>query len=177
LWIIPQDIWHGGGDRVEGLVSRLCELDPDVLVLEEFRGTAPSREMAATLRERGFAHQVSTALEGSPRQNAMLVASRHPMVRIESTAIVEEHKRIFVRVESPLPVMLLALHVPNREAGTKWQFFDDVLLMLRAHSGERALLIGDLNSGRPGIDGEGRFFNEEEGRWVCASEETGWKGV
>jgi hypothetical protein len=31
--IVSQNIWHGGGDRVEGLAPRRGEFDPEVLLL------------------------------------------------------------------------------------------------------------------------------------------------
>lgn len=175
--IVSQNIWHGGGDRVEGLVERLCALEPDVLVLLEFRGTPPSRTMAEALRGRGFDSQVSTARKELPRENAILVASRHPLATIDGEPVVEERKRIFVHVDSPSPFALLALHVPNRERGTKWQMFDEILRLLRAHAGEPALLVGDLNSGRQGADEQGRFFNDQEDAWMRAIEEAGWRDL
>jgi exonuclease III len=52
--IISWNIRAGGGRRVAGIAAQLQRWRPDVVALQEFRGTAPSRELARRLADLGL---------------------------------------------------------------------------------------------------------------------------
>jgi exonuclease III len=67
------------------------------------------------------------------------------------------------------------MHVPNRVTGRKWDFLDAVLKIAQGWRRGPALLLGDTNSGRPGIDEESPAFNAREGGWIDGIEQAGWR--
>src|SRR3989442_12870336 len=74
--IVAWNIRAGGGQRVEAIGRQLERWAPDVVALSEFRATAPSLALAATLAEAGLPHQLTTADPARPQVNALLVAAR-----------------------------------------------------------------------------------------------------
>jgi exonuclease III len=93
----------------------------------------------------------------------------------ERRAPSEPGRWLLARVDAPRPFALGAMHVPNRATGRKWPFLDGVLAVAERWRGGPALLLGDTNSGRPGIDEESPAFNEREGAWIERLERAGWR--
>ena len=58
------------------------------------------------------------------------------------------------------------MHVPNRVGGRKYPFLDAVLTTARRRWATPALLMGDTNSGRIGLDEEVPAFNRIEDGWM-----------
>ena len=77
--IVSWNIRAGGGVRAQEIADQLKDWMPDIVVLEEFRGTIPSREIAASLRQFGLKYQRVTVDPSRPMVNALLVASRWPL--------------------------------------------------------------------------------------------------
>ena len=50
-----------------------------------------------------------------------------------------------------------------------------MLRVARRWNGGPAVLVGDTNTGRPGIDEESAAFNAREGAWMDGLEEAGWR--
>jgi exonuclease III len=67
------------------------------------------------------------------------------------------------------------MHVPNRVTGRKWAYHAAVLALARGWRRGPALLVGDTNSGRPGLDEEVPVFDAREGGWIEALEAAGWR--
>ena len=159
---------------MEGIAAQLARWAPDVLALSEFRGTAPSRHLAAMLRESGWTHQRATASDGHPterRENALLVASRWPLRVVRLRHEPGEPRRwLAVRVAVPMtrggPFTLGALHSPNAVTGRKLPFLNAMLSLARDWRGGPALMIGDTNTGRPQIDEESAVFGERHAQWM-----------
>jgi exonuclease III len=174
--VVAWNIRAGGGVRIAAIADQLSRWSPDVVALSEFRGTAPSVELARALGERGLSHQLCTASPGLPRVNSLLVASRWPLtrVRLRSAPVAEAGRWLLAHVAGPTPLTLGAMHVPNRVTGRKFPFLDAVLGM--AHSWRRgpALLMGDTNSGLIDLDEEVPAFNTEEDGWIRGLEAAGW---
>jgi exonuclease III len=66
------------------------------------------------------------------------------------------------------------MHVPNRVSGRKYPFLDAVLGCARRWALGPALLIGDTNSGRRGIDEENPAFSAREEGWIDGLAGCGW---
>jgi exonuclease III len=173
--VVAWNIRAGGGERAGGIGRQLARWGPDVVALSEFRATPPSRALAEALARQGLAHQLTTARPQDPGVNALLVAARWPLQPLRLRAQPREPARwLVVRVQSPLPLVVGAMHVPNRVSGRKWPFLDAVLGCARGWTHGPALFAGDTNSGRRDIDEESPAFNAREEGWIDALAGCGW---
>jgi len=173
--IVAWNIRAGGGRRVDGIARQLARWAPDVVALSEYRGTPPSMCLAAALAERGLVHQLTTADERVAGRNALLVAARWPLRRVRLGAAPRDPARWLVTlVEAPVPLVLGAMHVPNRVTRRKYPFLDAVLACATRWRRGPALFVGDTNSGRRTIDEETPAFNAREEGWIDALAACGW---
>jgi exonuclease III len=173
--IVAWNIRAGGGTRVPRLVRQLARWTPDVVAFCEFRATPPSFELARILSLNGLAHQCTTADPAHPTSNRLLIASRWPLAPIRLRGDRAFLGRwLLAQVQSPAPFALAAVHVPNRVTGIKWEFLDAVLARVRAWQRGPALLVGDTNSGIPGLDDEVPCFNAREAGWMRDLDGLGW---
>jgi exonuclease III len=173
--IVAWNIRAGGGIRVAAIARQLERWAPDVVALSEFRGTPPSRGLAEALAAAGLGHQLTTADRRSPGVNALLVAARWPLGRVRvGAAPIEPGRWLAARVDAPLPLVVGAMHVPNRVTGRKYPFLDAVLMCARRWRRGPALFVGDTNSGRRGIDEESPAFSAREEGWIDALTACGW---
>lgn len=173
--ILAWNIRAGGGRRAGAIARQLERWAPDVAVLSEFRATPPSRALAAVLAAGGLAHQLTTADRARPAANALLVAARWPLRRIRLRGAPREPCRwLAVAAAAPVPLVLGAMHVPNRASGRKYPFLDAVLTCARRWRLGPALLVGDTNSGRRDIDEQVPAFNRREEGWIDALAGCGW---
>lgn len=174
--VIGWNIRAGGGKRVEHIADQLRRWRPDIVVLSEFRGTPPSTWLAERLARRGLAHQHTTAGDDAPAVNGLLVASRWPIrLRTLRAAPVEPRRWLLATVEAPRPFDLAAMHVPNRVTGRKDRYLASALSVARRWRGGPAMLIGDTNSGRAGLDEEVPTFGPVEDGWLQSLDAAGWR--
>ena len=165
--IVAWNIRAGGGRRAEGIVRQLHQWNPDLAILSEFRGTAASQGIAAALAEQGLSHQRATCSAESLARNALLVASRWPLRRKRSAREPAEPERwLRVGVLAPQRFDVLAVHAPNRVTNRKYPFLDAIGDVVESWSGPPAMVIGDTNTGRIGIDEESSAFNAREEQWM-----------
>jgi exonuclease III len=173
--IVTWNIRAGGGRRVKQIASHIERWHPDIAVLTEFRATPPSCRLADALAAQGLAHQRSALDAWRSSANGLLVAARWPLRPIALRRRPEERERwLCVRVEAPEPFALGAMHVPNRVSGRKDAFHAAVLDLARRWRGGPALLTGDTNSGRIGLDEEVPCFSAREDGWMTALDAAGW---
>jgi exonuclease III len=174
--LVAWNIRAGGGRRAGAIARQLDRWAPDVVALSEFRATDPSRALAAALGARGLGHQLTTADPGRPGANALLLAARWPIRRVRLRRAPEEPGRWLAgAVAGPVELVVGAMHVPNRVTGRKYPFLDAVLACARDWRRGPALLLGDTNSGRRGIDEEVRAFNAREEGWIDGLAGCGWR--
>lgn len=173
--IVAWNIRAGGGRRVGRIARQLARWAPDVVALSEFRATPPSGVLARTLTAHGLTHQLTTADPRAPRRNGLIVAARWPLRHVKLGAAPRDPSRWLVTVvEGPVPLVLGAMHVPNRASGQKYPFLDAVLACARRWRRGPALFVGDTNSGRRTIDEEVATFNAREEGWIDALAACGW---
>ena len=173
--IVAWNIRAGGGERAGAIARQLDRWAPDVVALSEFRASPPSLALAAALAARGLPHQLTTADPARPAVNSLLIAARWPLRRIPLRgAPLEPGRWLVVDVGGPGPLTLGAMHVPNRVTGRKYPFLDAVLACARRWRRGPALLVGDTNSGRRGIDEEVPAFNAREETWIDDLGGCGW---
>jgi exonuclease III len=172
--VVAWNIRAGGGVRASAIVRQILRWSPDVVALSEFRASPPSRALAAALVEH-LPHQLTTASSEAPNVNALLVASRRPLRRLRLRAAPGEPRRwLAAAVEGPTPLVVGAMHVPNRAGGRKYPFLDAVLTCARGWRLGPALFVGDTNSGRRGLDEEVPAFNAREEAWIDRLGGCGW---
>ena len=176
--LVAWNIRAGGGVRATRIVRQLTAWQPDLVALSEFRATAPSHLIADELRDYGLTYQRTTANLQTPSVNSLLVASRWPLRQIRLRRSPDNPYRwLHVTVAAPSPFAVLALHVPNRSSGRKYPFLQSVLDVISEWRGAPAIIMGDTNSGRTGIDEENRTFNRIENHWMSSMEALGWCDV
>jgi exonuclease III len=174
--IVSWNIRAGGGRRGEAIARQLFEWNPDVVALSEFRGTPPSREIAASLARLGLSHQRNTCVVDSDARNALLIASRWPLRRLPASHGLQDDERwLRVRVQAPYRFEVFAVHVPNRVTRRKYPFLDAVSDVVAAWRGPPGVLLGDTNSGRIGIDEESVAFSSREDQWLSNLDALGWR--
>jgi exonuclease III len=174
--IVAWNIRAGGGERADAIARQLARWRPDVVALSEFRATPPSCALAARLADRGLRHQLTTADARHPASNALLVASRWPLRPLRLGGAPAERARwLAVAVAAPRPLIVGAMHVPNRVSGRKYPFLDAVLACALRWRHGPALLLGDTNSGRREIDEESPAFNVQEEGWIDGLAACGWR--
>ena len=173
--VVAWNIRAGGGTRADAIARQIARWQPDVATLSEFRATPPSVRLATRLAASGLTHQLATCDPRTLHRNALLVASRWPLRRLSLRAAPGDRCRwLLVGVDAPVPLVVGAMHVPNRVTGRKYPFLDAVLGCARRWRLGPALLIGDTNSGRRGLDEEVRAFNAREEGWIDALAGCGW---
>jgi len=173
--IVFWNIRAGGGVRVGRIARQLKKWRPAIAVLCEFRATPPSCELARLLGGAGFVHQRATTSAEHPARNGILVASRLPVRRLHVRHAPSEHVRwLLVRVAAAEPFTLGAMHIPNHATGRKGVFHESVGELASRWRGGPALLIGDTNSGYPGIDEETRVFGPGETRFLDTLARADW---
>jgi exonuclease III len=174
--VVAWNIRAGGGQRARGIARQLARWTPDVVALSEFRASPPSMALAALLGTMGLVGQLTTADPRRPGMNALLLAARWPLRRIRLRAGPAEPCRwLMAAVDGPLPLVIGAMHVPNRASGRKYPFLDAVLgCAQRWHLGP-ALFVGDTNSGRRGLDEQVPAFSVREEGWIDALASCGWR--
>jgi exonuclease III len=174
--IVAWNIRAGGGRRTGRIARQLARWAPDVVALSEFRATPPSGVLARSLAAHGLVHQLTTADGRAPGRNALLVAARWPLHRVRLGAAPSDRSRWLVAlVHAPVPVVVGAMHVPNRVTGLKYPFLDAVLACAQRWRRGPALFVGDTNSGRRTIDEEVPAFNAREEGWIDALAGCGWQ--
>ncbi len=173
--IVSWNILAGGGKRAAAIAKQLERWQPSVVMLCEYRGTPPSQSLALVLSRIGLTHQRSTVDPESPVKNALLVASRWPL-RCFHTADepAESCRWLSVRVDSPEPFTLGAMHIPNRSTGRKYVFHDAVLSVAARWTGRPAIFVGDTNTGWPDLDEEVPCFGPREEAFLQSLRTLGW---
>ena len=176
LRIVSWNIRAGGGRRVGLIAEHIERWQADVVALSEFRGTPPSRLLKGLLEQQGLGFQLSTAEGCLPSSNRLLLASRWPLrlIRLRN-APSEPGRWCLAQVGTAAPFALGGMHVPNRVSGRKYPFHASVLNTIQSWRRGPALLVGDTNSGRIGVDEEVPCFGKLEDGWICALEDASWR--
>jgi exodeoxyribonuclease-3 len=174
--IVFWNIRAGGGSRVDRIVGALQGWRPNVVALSEFRATPPSLRLAELLGETGLPHQLTTADARRPAANRLLLACDRPLRRVRlRNAPREPGQWLLAQVAAERPYTLGVMHVPNQVTGCKYAYHDAVLDVVGRWRRGPALLLGDTNSGRIGLDEEAPVFGRREDDWIAALERLRWR--
>lgn len=173
--IISWNIRAGGGRRVAGIVAQLQCWQPDMVALQEFRGTAPSQQLARHLAALDLPYQLSTVDPSAPATNALLLASRYPLRAARAAAAPENRPRwLLAKIACEPPFIIGVMHVPNAVSGRKAPFHDAVLKLAQHWRRGPALFVGDTNTGISGLDDVTHVFTAREEAWMHGLQAAGW---
>lgn len=159
--IATLNIRQGGGNRVVGLASFLSALNPDCLLLTEFRNNPSGHELSARLAHLGLSHQ--TQLSGDPRINQLRWFSKHPFATMRLAADRQALDRFDQRVIGIecAGLSLIGVYFPQRKL--KAPFFEYLHSTFTVDQIGHALLMGDFNTGLHETDEQGKTFFCTEG--------------
>lgn len=153
LTIQSWNILHGGGRRLPEIALALLQHRADVIVLSEFRRRLGG-QLAGILADHGWTAQAMSPASSS--QNGVMVASRLPLEAREADPPACLRSR-WCEVTLAGGMALVALHLPEDsrrdDQRRAWAY---LLERARRLAGAPAVLVGDFNAGRNGIDGCGR---------------------
>jgi len=173
---VSWNIRAGGGRRLQDIADQLERLQPDVVALSEFRGTAPSQELKDLLQAQGLTYQVDISDPLKPATNSLLFASRVRGRRVRHVrAPVYERRWLCVKLATPVPLWIGVLHVPNYVTGRQLTFRDSILSLAQNWRSGACLIVGDTNSGLPDIEEENPIFGSAEVEWFGALAACGWE--
>jgi exonuclease III len=176
--VVAWNIRAGGGKRIGRIAAQIDKWEADVVGLCEFRATPPSRWLQEALAQRGLFYQITTADPEQPSANRLLVASRWPIGRIPLSASPRPTQLwLPALVQAPQPFVLGALYIPMAafSGRQKYAFHRAILRIARRWDYGPALITGDTNTGRIGIDEQSHAFSKESDDWMVGMERAGWR--
>lgn len=164
--LVTLNLRHGGKRHMAAIVERLLGHRADVLVLTEFRGNPAGEALRQGLSGGGLVHQAVS--RARPPANGILIAARQGFRAAPSRLLRFDPLRMLqVRFEK---FTLLGLHLPNVKA--KIPHWNALLRLAQSNGKAPRIFLGDFNTGRFPLDGEGFYF-------TCAEQmetllERGW---
>ncbi len=152
--VVFWNIQHGGGAvRTPELILAVLALEPDVVALAEFRAKGRGGTWRGPLADAGLTHFASAGqgggtAGGTAGGNAVCVASKQALT-VEACGL--ESARLLAATVGG--VRLLVAHVPSEEAArARVEHFGAICAWARRAAMGEALLVGDLNASRRGMD-------------------------
>jgi exodeoxyribonuclease III len=152
--LVSLNIQHGGRTRVDLLLERILQHEPEVVVLTEFHQEESGRKITAGLAKAGF--KCATTQGVTPKTNTVLIAGKLPfsIVPLEGLEPKDNERALLARFEG---FSVLGVYFAQKEA--KRSLFDFIRLQGIGLLGDRGLVTGDFNTGRAFLDEEGRSFD------------------
>lgn len=170
LSIVALNLRSGGAPRVKALTAALAAHEPDLVVLGEAYPTGHAQVVLDALRSVGLEHRL-TADGATPQvPSGVALASRLPLqdVRQPIRSGPNRHRLLEVRVGD---VLVAGAYFPLKKPKVDfWR--DEFLPYAKSRLDERAILLGDWNSGQPYLDEAGATLYAA--REFAALSEMGW---
>jgi exodeoxyribonuclease III len=152
--IVSLNIRSGGGTRAARLCQYLDQLDPDTVLLAEWRDNVSGRAFANWAEDRGMSH---AALTDGRTANGVFLASSNQFAIESATPSTQGPGCLMLTQFQHLT--LLACYFPQLSA--KAAFFGRCLELASQHRGTPFVLAGDLNTGNQFADrseGAGKYY-------------------
>ena len=166
--LISWNIRHGGGARIEAIAEAISGHDPDIAVRSEFRHNRFGAHLHEHLADMGLVHRRSG--RAAPPVNTVSVASRYPLTPLPRTRHLGQWSHRVVAAHCG-DFRIVGLYLPNLKA--KLPLLEYLVSLPRTYLKEPSLLVGDLNSGKQGVDGPDTFVFFE-GAYLEKLESQGW---
>lgn len=154
--ILSWNILQGGGKRMTGISRAIEVLNPDILILQEYRANKVAMQLHDSLATTGLVNTHHASKDA--KSNSVMIASRYDIMAKAWTDTLPASQAVRVSVQ-PTDFSnfdILAAHFPHKK---KQIPFFSALLDNDVAFGEHALLIGDLNCGIPFEDSETKTFD------------------
>jgi exodeoxyribonuclease-3 len=145
--ILILNVRHGGGSRAQSIAEWCLGINPDFLVLTEWRDNAAGRVIRDALEPNGFRHAASATR--SPRTNGVFVMAKTPVTSHRATPV-ESPAGELLLVTLQSGVHVLGCYFP--QSMQKAPFFSRAAEFGVALKNTPFLLVGDLNTGRNDVD-------------------------
>lgn len=152
--MVALNIRSGGGTRAGRLCGYLDSLDPDTVLLTEWRDNSTGRTFVDWAEGRGMSH---AALTDGHTANGVFLASSDPFATESATPCVQDPGCLMLARFAGMT--LLGCYFPQLKAKTV--FFKRCLETARQHQAAPFLLAGDLNTGNQLTDrsaGAGKYY-------------------
>jgi len=150
LSILSWNIRQGGGSRVAPIISALLGENPSIIVLSEFRNNPQGILLRTALLKRGYNFQVCSA--AAPNVNSVLMASKFPCGSTIFPTSDPEFPNSVIRIELPA-FHLYGVYLPHKKKHKLFEF-----MMEQFKENPAAIVVGDYNTGKNGIDQKGKSF-------------------
>jgi exodeoxyribonuclease III len=155
--LIEWNIRHGGSKRIPGIIDCVDHHHADIVILTEFHSEYQT-ELEQGLKKIGLYNIITT--NPLPKVNGILMASREPLTFLPSPLAPKGLEHRWLELSLPdLQARLLCVHIPTAsgDVNGKLAFWNALNSYARDLRDERALIVGDFNTGLP-IDAEGTPF-------------------
>jgi exonuclease III len=149
----------GNATTIPQIVRRVAHRDAEVVVFSEFRDTVAGQLARGELERIGLSHQAFTP---ATRGNGVLIAAAAPFTALPNPFGFSDAEYpnaiLLARFEG---LQMYGVYLPGQDR--KWPHLRCLIAAAKRHNeaGDRALCIGDLNSGRNDADIE---INVRSGR-------------
>ncbi len=141
---------HGGGPtRTAEAAILLAQAGADLVILSEFRAARGSQVLQA-LTDSGLVHAASAP--PARGGNTVTIASRWPLVGAHAPASSPNGRALACEVPL-LGIHVLGVHIPDESAvSARDRAWATTTAWARGHAAKRAIIAGDFNTSRTGID-------------------------
>ena len=151
--IVALNIRHGGGSRIESLISVLIQTKADIIVLTEFRFNNNSNILRNALNKEGYSYATSSSKD--PIKNAVAVYSKINFSKLNLVEIDTQQKHRLLMLDFDEFVLMPVYFAQKRE---KKYLFDYLFKNLSTQKNKKICLLGDFNAGLPFQDEVGNSF-------------------
>ena len=171
MLLVSWNLRQGGAGQAGQILGRLAAWDADTVVLSEVRRSS----IPLILDPLRAAYPYRVAPEVAGATNGVFLLSRHPIGDPERACPAREPWRWVEWHDPRLGITFLGVHVPgSKPPSTVMQdFWSHVLEWAGSHP-ERAVILGDLNSGLRRVDETGATFSCHW-QMMALGELPGWR--
>ncbi|MBX2879624.1 MAG: endonuclease/exonuclease/phosphatase family protein [Granulosicoccus sp.] len=173
LRIVSWNILQGGGSRISGICKAIAQLQPDILILQEFRNGKHLAALSDAIDKLELHHRYFP--ETPSAQNSVALVSRYSFELLDWPGVgsgapsqsVKENLMFAALINCETgqattksgfdfsEFTLIGAHFPHKKAQ---QPYFDVLLNDQSLLQSPAMVIGDLNCGIPLVDSDTKTF-------------------
>lgn len=144
--ILSLNIRHGGGSRGPAILDWIAQESPDFLILVEWCNNRQGAELVSALKQSGY--HTSTFSRGGPRDNGILLASRHAFTASAQTPHEATHGELVLAQTSGL--MICGTYFPQKKE--KIPFFEKLNKLSAQYTEIPLIILGDINTGDNAVD-------------------------
>lgn len=150
LRILTWNLMHGGGPtRTAEAAILLAQARPDIVILTEFRAARGS-QLLSVLADAGLGHAASAP--PARGGNTVTIAARWPLQNAAVPIPAPDGRSLSCEIPA-VGLAVLGVHVPDESSvSPRDRAWSATLAWARGHAGRPAVIAGDFNTSRTGID-------------------------